>query len=271
MRRRGILGLAILVFLSSVPPSWGWGHGRWGARGGSQLVVGFGGPWWPYGFPYDGYGPYYDPYYYDPPPYAYLPGSAVSAKTQPPSDGSADDNSPRDLKLVKERLKRMHELLAYKYEDGDILAADRDAGFRYLDEIDKLARSEYDSNGKGLTARQEQDLLRQIQSANPVNRIAREPYPTVTPTTTAAERPPAVHARQDLQAVNDLLLELHTLLDQKLKEGAITRPQHDAEAASLDRIDQQAHGGALTENEAGGLVQKLHQAYYAISHNFVNP
>ena len=73
----------------------------------------------------------------------------------------------------------------------------------------------------------------------------------------------------DPQAISDLLLELRTLLDVKVKDGDITKPQHDAEAAYLDRLAQETHSAALTEDDESGLVQKLHQAYYAISHNLV--
>jgi hypothetical protein len=174
----------------------------------------------------------------------------------------------------------MHDLLAFKYDDGDISKDDRNAGFRYLDEIAHLARSEYDANGKSLTARQENDLLMQIQNANPANHRPGEPYPEVTPTAATAPEPPTEsgapsaptgsYTRHDSQAISDLLLELHTLLDVKVKAGDITKPQHDAESAYLDRIEQQAHSGSLSEDEEGDLVHKLHQAYYSINHNLVS-
>ena len=117
----------------------------------------------------------YPPYAY---PRAYPPPPVPSRSPAQSSLSTAPDNSRYDLKLIKESLTRMHEQLVFKYEDGDISKADRNAGFRYLDEIAHLARSEYDANGKYLTARQEQDLLRQIQSA--ANHDPRFPYPEVT-------------------------------------------------------------------------------------------
>jgi len=277
-RCHSISGLAMLIFLSSVSPSWAWIRGGWGLLGGLGLLAAVSGPWGPcYGYPSYGYDPYSSYYYpgYDYPPYAYAyrPASGLSVNAAPPADLSTTDNSRHDLKLVKERLTQMHEQLAFKYEDGDISKADRNAGFRYFDKIAALARSEYDANGKFLTPRQEQDLLQQVQNASPDRHIPGEPYPEATPTPAQAPTTtgpgPVSDARHDPQAINDLLLELHTLLDQKLKDGDITKPQHDAEAAYLDRIEQQAHGGALTEYEESGLVLKLHQAYYAISHNLV--
>jgi hypothetical protein len=83
---------------------------------------------------------------------------------------------------------------------------------------------------------------------------------------------------EPLTAVNDLQMELRVLLDQKLKEGSITRAQHDAEVQYLGQIDRQAHseaqanGGRLAPYDESALVRKLHQAYYAINHNLVvNP
>ena|ERR1035437_8779497 len=183
MRRRGILGMAILFFFSSVPPSWAWGGGGWGLLAGLGLVAAVTGPWGPYGYPAYAYGPYnaycYPGYYY--PPYAYPraspPPPIPYQSTAQPSPGMA----------------------------------------------------------------------------NP----------------TAAQLAPEGGLRHDPQAMSDLLLELRTLLDVKVKDGDITKPQHDAEAAYLDRLAQESHSASLTEDDESGLVQKLHQAYYAISRNFV--
>jgi hypothetical protein len=284
MRKGGILSMVLLLFLSSSQPSWAW-RGGWGLFG-LGVVTGAvaAGAWGPYGcYPYNGYGPY-NPYcypYYDYPPYAYPPAAGAPRAAPVPRDPSpATDNSPRSLKRVKDQLSRMHELLDFKYEDGDISKADRNAGFRYLDEIAKLARSEYDANGKSLTARQESDLLLQIQNANPVNHRPGEPYPEVMATPAEAPEPSAPTAAtsaastgyvpHDLPAINDLLLELRTLLDVKLKSGDITKAQHDAEGAYLDRIEQEAHSGSLTEDKENELVHQLHKAYYSINHNLVS-
>ena len=282
MRRRGILGMAMLFFFSSVSPSWAWGGGGWGLLAGLGLIAAVNGPWGPYGYPAYAYGPYnaycYPGYYY--PPYAYpraYPQPPVPYRSPAQSTlSTAPDNARYDLKLIKERLTRMHEQLVFKYEDGDISKAERNVGFHYLDQIAHLARSEYDTNGKYLTARQEQDLLRQIQTA--ANHDSGVPYPEVTAvaasspemsTPASVQIPSERGVPHDSQAMSDLILELRTLLDVKVRNGDITKPQHDAEAAYLDRLAQETHSAALTEDDESRLVQKLHQAYYAISRNLV--
>ena len=76
-------------------------------------------------------------------------------------------------------------------------------------------------------------------------------------------------------AVNDLQMELNTLLDQKLKDAQITQAQRDGEARFLDRLKVQAqtqaaaNGGYLTTEQEELLVRQLHHAYYVINHNFI--
>jgi hypothetical protein len=83
------------------------------------------------------------------------------------------------------------------------------------------------------------------------------------------------HSRHERTAVNDLLLELRTLLNLKLKDGSITKAQHDAELRYLDQVEHEAdteagdNGGTLDGEQEQVLTQKLHQAYYTINHNFV--
>ena len=82
-------------------------------------------------------------------------------------------------------------------------------------------------------------------------------------------------SRRDLIAVNDLQMELSTLLDQKLKDAQITQAQRDGEARFLDRLKVQAqtqaaaNGGYLTTEQEELLVRQLHHAYYVINHNFI--
>jgi hypothetical protein len=284
MMRKGLtLGMALLLFLTASQPSWAWIRGRgWGLFGlGLFTGAAVASTWGPYGYYSDyGYGPYY-PYgypYYDYPPYAYPRVPAASTYATPGVYSTGSDNSPRPLKTVKDHLTRMHDLLAFKYEDGDISKEERDGGFRYLDQIANMAKKEYDANDKSLTARQEEDLLLQIQNADPVNHRSGSPYPEVTATaptapessTTENQIPAETISHHDPQAINDLLLELRTLLNVKLKSGDITKSQHDTEAAYLSRLEQEAHSGTLSSGAAGDVVQKLHQAYYNINHNFVS-
>lgn len=68
---------------------------------------------------------------------------------------------------------------------------------------------------------------------------------------------------------------MNALLDKKLKDGDITKRQHDDEAARLNAIDQQAqkkaaaNGDYLTGDQEGAFIQRFQHAYYIINHNFV--
>ena len=279
MRLRTSMVMALLIVAVLVPPSWGWIRGSWGFRGGG-LGVYVGGPWWPCAYPYYGpSGPYYGPYppdYYNA-PYAYP--QEVTAQTQEPS--ASVDNSGRNLKRVSDQLARMRDRLDYKYQDGDLSQTELNAGLRYLDEIEKLAHSEADANGGTLTGNEENSLLRQIQQADPaIHQDPSAPYPPVTPYSSIPEsspmpRPAPTYAPSpNSTTVSDLLLELNALLDQKLKDGAITNAQHDAEAEYLHRIDSQAQAamrsnGTLSPEEEEQCVEQLHRAYYAINHDLV--
>ena len=83
------------------------------------------------------------------------------------------------------------------------------------------------------------------------------------------------NSRRDLTAVNDLQMELNTLLEQKLKDAQITQAQRDGEARFLDRLKVQAqtqagaNGDFLTTEQEESLVRQLHHAYYVINHNFI--
>ena len=70
----------------------------------------------------------------------------------------------------------------------------------------------------------------------------------------------------NIAAINDLLLELRTLLDQKLKDGDITRAQHDSELSYLTQTEKDAQAGGHPNT----IVQELHHAYYTINHNFIS-
>ena len=81
--------------------------------------------------------------------------------------------------------------------------------------------------------------------------------------------------RYDLTVVTDYHTELLALLDQKLKNGDITKGQSAAEVDRLDQMDREAHadaaaqGGTLTDTQQRVLVEQYQQAYYFINHNFV--
>ena len=111
-------------------------------------------------------------------------------------------------------------------------------------------------------------------------------YPPPQPTMNSAysqprQAVPAVQSirqdtsRHDLPVVTDYHGELVALLDQKLKDGDITKGQSAAEVDRLDQMDRQARaeaaaqGGTLTGSEESALVEQYQQAYYLINHNFV--
>jgi hypothetical protein len=288
-RASGALLVTLVVLLSAASPSWSWVRRSFGWRG-PRFRVSIGAPLWPYWSSYYDYDPYYGPYYPYYPPLDYY-GSPYADPTpalqQDDSNSSyarrsGSQESSIDLKTVKNRLYQMRKHLDYKYDDGDITKAQRDAGLRYLKEIEKLAKSEAADNGGRLTADQANSLLRQIDLANPAVHNPSEPYPEVEPVSAAqTSAAPAskveapASSRRTSTAVSDLLLELRALLDQKLKDKEITKPQYDAEKSYLMRVEQQsnadaqANGGALSADQEDQVVQELHQAYYAIVHNFV--
>lgn len=274
IRRASVAAISVFILGSLVLPSWGWVRGGWGFRGGWGPRVYIGGPWWPYAYPYyDPYGPYYDPY---PPDY-------YGAPTPAPSASINSESSGRNLKNVGEQLARMRDRLDFKYQDGDISQAQLDAGLRYLDAIEKLAHSEMDANGGTLTGGQENSLLGQVQQADPaIHGDPSAPYPPVTGYSAAPEVSPATQPEsaytppiRNSTTVSDLLLELRTLLDQKLKDGAITKAQDAAEASYLKSIDDQVqtasrtNGGALSPEDEQQFIDQLHQAYYAINHDLI--
>jgi len=82
-------------------------------------------------------------------------------------------------------------------------------------------------------------------------------------------------SRHNLTVVSDYKSELQAILDQKLKDGDITKRQHDAELERLRQLDKQAkddasvNRGYLTGDQEGALVRQYDRAYYVINHNFV--
>jgi hypothetical protein len=287
-RASGTFLVTLVMLLIAASPSWSWVRGSFGWRG-PRFRVSIGAPLWPYWSSYYDYDPYFGPYYpyYPPPDYYGSPYADPTPALQQDDSNSSyaqrsgSQESSTDLKTVKNRLYQMRKHLDYKFDDGDITKAQRDAGLRYLKEIEKLAKSEATDNGGRLTADQANSLLRQIDLANPAVHNPSDPYPGVEPVSAAqtSAAPPSNAAasplRRDSTAVSDLLLELRALLDQKLKDKEITKPQYDAEKSYLARVEQQAqadaqtNGGALSAGQEDRWVQQLHQAYYAIVHNFV--
>jgi uncharacterized protein YjiS (DUF1127 family) len=228
------------------------------------------GPWWyPY-YPYDYYyGPYYDPYY----PYYAAPYPVYYPAT-PSAEGSAVPPSVRyDVKALDDQIAKRRAYLDYQLDDGDITRTQRDAEVRRLSQISQEAHADADANAGQLTRDQFNRWMQEIWGATPAKNppsASVEPW-TAPPSGAAREQP----ARRDLTAVNDLLLELRALLDQKLKDGTITPAQHDAERQYLDKLQEQAkaqaasNGGTLTADQEEALVRQLHKAYYSISHNFI--
>jgi hypothetical protein len=267
----------ILVLAGSVQPSWGWRGWGWGLGfWGPAVAVAATAPYWD---PYY-YGPYYSPYDYPPGPYASAPVGAYpayrDAAPAPAEEASTPDNGKRTLDSVKSHLAQMREEINYKYDDGDMNRGEKEAAIHYLAQIADLAKSESAANGGYLMANQEDALLDAIQRADPgVHRDPSAPYPAVTPTAAASALPaasmPGVSSERttgyyNLAAINDLLLELRTLLDQKLKDGDITRAQHDSELNYLAEMEKDAQAGA----DPNTIVQQLHHAYYTINHNFIS-
>jgi hypothetical protein len=120
----------------------------------------------------------------------------------------------------------------------------------------------------------------------PYNSAAPYAYPAPQPTVNSTDTPPrqalpAVPStredtsRYDLTVVTDYHTELLALLDQKLKDGDITKGQSAAEVEALDQMDRlaraeaAAQGGTLTGTQERALVVQFQQAYYLINHNFV--
>jgi len=106
----------------------------------------------------------------------------------------------------------------------------------------------------------------------PIDRSAYGQTPAVD---SAAQDISPDRSPHDLTVVNDYHLELRTLLDEKLKDGAITRAQHDAAANGVDQLDRQAHaeaaahGGTLTGDEQSALIQQYQRDYYLFNHDFI--
>jgi hypothetical protein len=270
MRWRCVLGLIALVLVGSVGPSWGWVRASVRFRH-WPVSVGLGFPdpfWYPYDYPY--YYPDYYPYSYYPYAYGYPyypPPYAVAPAPLPEAPAPSADNSRYDPKTIDDKIAERRAFLDFQLADGDITRAQRDEGIRQLETIGKQAHAEADANGGYLSADQAKALLKEIQGGRgPVFMPRPESRPS-----------PGGGARRDLTAVTDLALELRALLDQKLKDGDITKKQHDQEIEYLARIEKQARadaddaGGRLTAAQENDFVQQLHRAYYAINHNLIVP
>ena len=212
----------------------------WAWRGGFGWRGGWRGGW---GGPrvgvYLGPGPWWGgPDYYDPyyPYPSYYPGTDPYA----PSYAQTAPSASVPQSSSSEQIAKQRAQIEYAYEDGDISKAERDT------QLKALAESP--------------------QSREPA---AAASFPSPAPSYSAG------NSHRDLTAVNDLHLELSILLDQKLKENAITKTQHDAEMAYLDKLSAQArseaaaNGGSLSADQEDALVQQLHHAYYLINHNFI--
>jgi|GEM_PF-1647210 len=285
IKRTGTLLLALSFFLSAAPLwAWGgrggyyrggwhgggWNHGGYYHGGGIGIVVGAPGPWWYPDYPYD-------PYY----PYAYAtPVPYITPVSEPPivvqenvtAPDPAPDTAQRDLKNFNAQLQRARSNITFQYQDGDINKTEMEKALRYYDALDQEAHAESDGNGGYLTRDQERALITAIQHPGVIPHTPAESTRSLPPVSSPGYPSPA---EGHLTAVNDLLLELRTLLDQKLKDGAITKAQHDAEATYLSRVEKQAqldataNGGHLTATQERAITQQLHQAYYAINHDLV--
>ena len=278
MRYHGTtLILALFLAAACAIPSSARFRARFGfGWGGPRTHVVIGGPWWPYwddpyyyDYPY-AYAPYYDPYYYyrPPPPYYAAPPAS------PPAVAYSSDNPPgasapaATIESVRTEIAHRRAYANYRYDDGDISRDERDAELRRLDDIQKRADARAQSGG--LTTEEAQGFLDEIAGRQAKESPATEAKPV--PVTAPTANP---YAHRELTPIDDLLLELRTLLDEKLKEGEITKAQHTAEGRRLDAIERQAnaskksHGGILPRDEQAALTIQLHQAYYDISHNFI--
>jgi len=240
MKKIGFLSILFsILVMGFAQPSWAWRGGYYG--GGWH--GGWGGPRVGVylGGPYD---PYYDPYYY-PGPYAYPaaypaypvdPNAGLVPDNPPPAANSNGNDQPSAAQISRQRAQ-----LDYDYADGDITKAQYDAS------IAQLQRAA------------------QQPPQQAVRPAASEPAEKTEPSSSV----------QGFARVSDLHLELTTLLDQKLKDGDITRAQHDSEINYLNQIKSQAHddasanNGRLTGEQENTYVQQLHQAYYAINHNLI--
>jgi len=268
-----IKSAALAVALASLAaPAWAWRGGGWGGgwRGPRiGVVVGVGavgfGPWW--GYPYD---PYYYGWYPD--PYSYGPNVAAYPETAP-------DNAQYDISIVENRIARMRADAEHAYEDGDISQEQRDSRLEALGRIDQEAKEMASANGGFLTGEEVNVLARQLRG-EPVVARAPKPKPAAEPAAAAPAQlpgaaPAATASRADLASVNSLQRELHALLDRKLKDGDITKAQHDGEIQYLDDIHEQeraqaaANGGAPSADQLSSQMSQLQREYYRINHNFI--
>jgi len=194
--------LLSVICLLCVSPSWGWGRGGFGWRGGGPRVDIGVGPWWPYWYPdyyYPDYAYYPAPYA---PPYAYA-SSPIAAPPAPSSglskeelrfryeDGdiskeeyeaglrqlaepkSQPDPQPRSeaapqgesLMAVNDLQMELRALLDQKLKEGSITGVQHDAEARYLTQLDRQAHSEAEANGGRLTSYDEADMVRKLHQA----------------------------------------------------------------------------------------------------------
>jgi hypothetical protein len=245
MRKHSFLGVALTILtVGFAQPSWAWrGGGGWGGGwhgGGGWRGGGWGGPGVGLyvGGPYWGDYPYYnDPYYYPPAAYPY-----PAAYPADPNQGMVPDNvqqADNSAAVNDNSNTRQRAQLDYDYADGDISKAQYDAAIA--------------------------QLKRGVQQSRNDNTASAPPIRNSAPRSSA----------KGLANITDLHLELTTLLDQKLKDGDITRAQHDSEATYLNQLESEARneanatGGRLTTEGENSFTQQFHQAYYSINHNLI--
>jgi len=258
-----------LLLLCVALPSWawrgGWRGGGWGWRGPRVGV-------------YLGPGPYlyppYDPYYYyDPYPYYGVPYSRTIVESPAQETPTEPDNSRYSLKFINSQIANQRALIKNDYADGDITAEQRDSQLQTLKQIEKESRDLASTNGGTISGDQQNELLEQLhgQPVRPPTQTAQE---TPEPSTPRHLVSSDSGSHRDLTVVNDLEIELHALLNQKLKEGSITQAQYEGEKQYLDKLQGQAkteaasNGGSLSTEQEDSLVRQLYRAFYTINHNF---
>jgi hypothetical protein len=92
-------------------------------------------------------------------------GERAEAASPPPQNQSLNLHLEDNLRMVNDRMTRLHSLLDNKQATGDITKVQHDGMSGYLARIEKQARSDAEANGGSLARDQESAILEQLQRA----------------------------------------------------------------------------------------------------------
>ncbi len=168
----------------------------------------------------------------------------------PQETRTSPDDSRHDLKFLNRQIARARDQADFEYQDGDISRAEHDREIRRLYEIKKSIRDEAKVNGGTLTGDQENEWLQLLRSGGEVSESSSPSAPEVS--------------GHDLKKVTDEIHRTHLLMDQKLKEGNITKAQYDGLSDYLARTEKHAQAdasendGTLSPDEENTILQQLH-------------